>query len=285
MVINVNKPESMTSRDVVNIICKHLMTKKVGHTGTLDPIATGVLVICTNDDTKLVEILTANNKEYEAVIKLGIQTDTGDITGNVIQKCDFNVTHDTILSVLNSFVKTYNQTVPKYSAVKINGKKLYEYARCNQKIELPAREVTIHSIELLEYIGDTIKFKVSVSKGTYIRSLIEDICTELQTVGTMQSLIRTKQGNFSLEDSNTLEDIANNNYNAIPTSEVLSDFEVMEIPEEHLFHIRNGAVVPKFFHQDKIVLMHDNEIIAIYQEYAKDKTMAKPYKMLKKNNT
>ena len=159
MIINVCKEKNMTSRDVVNIISKHLHTKKVGHTGTLDPLATGVLIVCTNHDTKLVDILTSKSKEYIATMRLGIQTDTGDITGKTIKKVSYKVTKDQIIKVLSSFLGSSTQTVPIYSAVKINGKKLYEYARNGEEVTLPTREINISNIELLDFHDDLIRFK------------------------------------------------------------------------------------------------------------------------------
>ena len=175
----VNKPSDITSRDVVNKLCKIFNTKKIGHTGTLDPIASGVLVCVCGKYTKLVNDLTSLEKEYVATIKLGIKTDTLDTEGNIIEERDVNITKQDIEKVFNNFSKSYNQTVPKYSAVKINGKKLYEYARNNIDIKLPVRKVEIYSLELLDFDGTSITFKTKVSKGTYIRSLIEDICNDL----------------------------------------------------------------------------------------------------------
>ena len=240
MIINVCKEKNMTSRDVVNIISKHLHTKKVGHTGTLDPLATGVLIVCTNHDTKLVDILTSKNKEYIATMRLGIQTDTGDITGNIIKKASYKVTKDQIIKVLNSFLGSSTQTVPIYSAVKINGKKLYEYARNGEEVTLPTREINISSIELLDYHDDLIKFKVTVSKGTYIRSLIEDIGKTLQTVATMEDLVRTKQGNYKIEDSYTLEDIKKQS--PYPVGELNVAYAKYFVGNSYLYPINNQEV-------------------------------------------
>jgi len=211
-ILLVNKPKDYTSRDVVNKLTKIFNTKKIGHTGTLDPIAEGVLVITIGKCTKLCDLLTSSYKEYIATIKLGIKTDTLDITGNILEQKDFKITEDQVKEVLNSFKGKSIQEVPIYSAIKVNGKKLYEYAREGKSIELPKREIDIKSIELLEYKNDEITFKTTVSKGTYIRSLINDICIKLNTVGTMSNLVRTKQGKFNIEDSYTLEQIENNNY-------------------------------------------------------------------------
>ena len=148
----VNKEKNLTSRDIVNNLTKIFNTKKIGHTGTLDPIATGVLVCLFGKYTKLVDLLTSLDKEYIAEIKLGIKTDTGDITGSIIENKSFNITKDNIIKVFEKFPQKYEQTVPKYSAVKINGKKLYEYARKGQEVKLEPRQIKIYDIELLNKI-------------------------------------------------------------------------------------------------------------------------------------
>lgn len=280
MIINVCKEKNMTSRDVVNIISKHLHTKKVGHTGTLDPLATGVLIVCTNHDTKLVDILTSKNKEYIATMRLGIQTDTGDITGNIIKKSTYKVTKDQIIKVLNSFLGSSTQTVPIYSAVKINGKKLYEYARNGEEVTLPTREINISSIELLDYHDDLIKFKVTVSKGTYIRSLIEDIGKTLQTVATMEDLVRTKQGHYKIEDSYTLEDIKNDNYKPIPLNIVLKDYHTYNLNATEYFKVKNGSKMLLNIDDKIVTLLYNNKPIALYR---KENDIYRVYKMLEIN--
>lgn len=278
-IIIVNKSKGRTSRDIVNDLVHIFNTKKIGHTGTLDPIATGVLVVCIGNCTKLVDILTSNDKEYIATIKLGIKTDTGDITGNIISKKDYNVNRSQVEDTLHSFLGTSLQTVPIYSAIKVNGKKLYQYARENIKITLPKRKITISSIKLIEMTNDEIKFQVVVSKGTYIRSLIEDICSRLNTVGTMSSLVRTKQGIFKLDEAVTIEDIRNDNYKIISKEKVLSNYETIEVDEVLYNKIRCGALITKKFTNNYCVFKYQNRIIAIYQAYAKDPSLAKPYKM------
>ncbi len=272
MILNVYKEKDMTSRDVVNIISKHFHTKKVGHTGTLDPIAQGVLIICIDNDTKLVDIITSNYKEYIATVKLGIKTDTGDITGNVLEEKDFNFSKEELINTLNSFLGKSIQTVPIYSAVKINGKKLYEYARNNEIIELPKREINITNIELLSLNNNEFKFKVTVSKGTYIRSLIEDICYKLNTVGTMSDLIRSKQGLFNIEDSNKIEDILNNEYQTITYNELFKDYEKLELNDEDYFKVKNGQKMNINFTNQEVIYTYQNKYIAIYE---KDKDIAR----------
>ena len=272
----VNKEKNLTSRDVVNELTKIFNTKKIGHTGTLDPIATGVLVCLFGKYTKLVDLLTSLDKEYIAEIKLGIKTDTGDITGNIIENKSFNITKDNIIKVFEEFPKKYEQIVPKYSAVKINGKKLYEYARNNIEIELPKREVSIFSLELIRFDKDIIKFKAHVSKGTYIRSLIEDICEKLGTVGTMNNLIRTKQGNFDIKDSFTLDDINNGNFKFQNIHEFLK-YPSIEINDELIKIIKNGGRIRNIHNiQDKVIFTYQGEDIAIYE--TNNETL-KPYIM------
>ena len=278
-ILIVNKEQNMTSRDVVNILTKLFNTKKIGHTGTLDPIAEGVLVICIGNTTKLCEVLTSHYKEYIATIKLGIKTDTLDITGNILEEKEFSISELQVKEVLNTFLGKSIQEVPIYSAVKVNGKKLYEYARNNQEVELPKREIDVTNIELLSFNNNEIKFKTTVSKGTYIRSLINDICLKLGTVGTMSSLVRTKQGEFSIEESFTLNDIKNDNYNLLTLEEVLTNIETINISKEIYEKVINGAIINKIFNEKIACLKYQDKIIAIYQEYTKDKSKAKPYKM------
>ena len=272
----VNKEKNLTSRDIVNNLTKIFNTKKIGHTGTLDPIATGVLVCLFGKYTKLVDLLTSLDKEYIAEIKLGIKTDTGDITGSIIENKSFNITNDNIIKVFEKFPQKYEQTVPKYSAVKINGKKLYEYARNNIEIELPKREVSIFSLELIDFKKDIIKFKTHVSKGTYIRSLIEDICEKLGTIGTMNNLIRTKQGGFDIKDSFTLEDIKNGNFKFQNIHEFLK-YPSIEINDELIKIIKNGGRIKNIYNvQDKVIFTYQGEDIAIYE--TNNETL-KPYIM------
>lgn len=283
-ILLVNKEKNYTSRDIVNIVSKKLKTRKVGHTGTLDPLATGVLVLCIGNATKLVEILTSTEKEYEAEIILGIKTDTLDITGNILKEENTFKTKEEIESVLQKMTKKYEQTVPIYSAVKINGKKLYEYARNNEEIELPKRMVEIKKLELIndiKYIeGKTIfKIRTLVSKGTYIRSLIEDIASNLNTIGTMKNLNRTKQGIFNLKECYTLDEIENDKYKLIEIDEVLKDFYTIIVDLDLEKKIKNGCILNNIYNKDYIAFKKDNKVIAIYTIYDKDKTKIKPYKM------
>lgn len=261
----INKPVGYTSRDIVNIISKKLKTKKVGHTGTLDPLASGVLVITIGRYTKLGEMLTSLDKEYISEIKLGIKTDTLDITGNILEKKDFNVTKEDIEIVFKKFIGKYKMEVPIYSAIKINGKKLYEYARNNEEVELPIKTVKIKELELIDYQEGIIKFCTKVEKGTYIRSLIRDICKELNTIGTMKSLIRTKQGNFLLENAIELED----NYNLLKITDVLN-IKAYNLNDAEYQKVINGNSLVLNSNEEQLLLVYNNEEIAIYNK--RDKT-------------
>ena len=278
-ILIVNKEQNMTSRDVVNKLVKIFNTKKIGHTGTLDPLAEGVLVVCIGNTTKLCELLTSKYKEYIATIKVGIKTDTGDITGHIIEQKECSTDEDKVKEVMTSFLGKSIQEVPIYSAVKVNGKKLYQYARNNEKVELPKRQIDISKIDLISVTQNEITFKVLVSKGTYIRSLINDICQKLNILGTMSKLIRTKQGSYSIENSYKLEDIAKGNYKLLTKEDVLSDLEIIDINQNLYEKIKNGSIIDKNFKDDLACFRYQNKIIAIYKTYSKDITKAKPYKM------
>ena len=278
-IIIIDKPKNITSRDVVNHVCKRLNTKKIGHTGTLDPIATGVLVLCVGKATKLVELLTCEDKEYVATVKLGILTDTLDTEGKVIEEKKVFLDKEELTKVLNSFIGEYDQEVPIYSAVKINGKKLYEYARKNKKVELPKRKVAIKSIKLLESNDDSYKFKVVVSKGTYIRSLIKDINDRLNIIGVMSDLRRTRQGKFCLGESYTLNDIDNNKYKTLSINDVLKNEKCVIINDTLYKLIKNGGIIDNKYDDEYVTFVYNDNVVAIYKVYSKDNSKMKPYKM------
>lgn len=278
-IILINKPKGFTSRDVVNKLGGILHTKKLGHTGTLDPIATGVLVVCIGNATKLCEVLTSEYKEYVGTIQLGVRTDTLDVTGNVVEKKDYDVNEDMIREVLHGFLGKSIQTTPIYSAVKVNGKKLYEYAREGKTVELPKREIDIQDIEFISYEKDKIVFRAVVSKGTYIRALIDDICVQLGTVGTMRDLVRTKQGKFAINESYSLEEVESGNYKILSIEEVLSDIETLYIDEKCYEKVKNGSIIKRVFNGNMAVFKYQNKVVAIYKVYDKDERLAKPFKM------
>lgn len=264
-VIAINKKQGMTSFDVVNDISHLFGIKKVGHTGTLDPLAEGVLMVAIGKATKIVELLTAEDKEYIAEAKLGIKTDTYDITGGVIAKKEIPKNLK-LKETLESYKKTYMQEVPIYSAIKVAGKKLYEYARNKKEVVLPKKEVTIKEIELLEKTAETFKFRTLVSKGTYIRSLINDIGNSLNTYATMTELIRTKQGKIKLEDTYSIDDIKNNNYKISKIEDVLN-YPIVSVNKELEFKISNGQKISNDWNITTRVIFKNksNELLGIYE--------------------
>lgn len=283
-VIAINKEKGYTSRDIVNIVGKVYHTKKVGHTGTLDPMATGVLVVCVGKATKLVSLLTATEKEYVADVLLGVETDSLDTDGNVLREENVDCDQTRIDQVLKSMKKTYLQEVPKYSAVKVKGKKLYEYARSNQEVKLPKKEVTIYDLERISdvfYENGKIRFQIrcKVSKGTYIRSLIRDVAHELGMIGVMSGLCRTKQGEFELKDCVSLEQLKEQ-----PTiqsiAHVLSIYpqKVVDGKEEEM--ILNGRKLSNRYNEKTIVFLNkDHRVLGIYQ-FDEEEQMMVPWKMI-----
>lgn len=263
-IVLINKEKNRTSRDIVNDLVHIFHTKKVGHTGTLDPIASGVLVCTIGKYTKLNEALTNTFKEYIATMQLGVKTDTLDITGNILNEENVNFNEDKIIEALNHFKGKYNQEVPAYSAVKVNGKKLYEYARNNIEVTLPVKEVEIKEIEVLSIENNIVKFKCLVSKGTYIRSLIRDIGEYLNTYAIMLDLIRTKQGKFNIEESVTIDDIRNNNYTLLSIKDVL-DVEIIEVDENLYKKVINGVKIDDNYDKEYLLFIKDDEELCLYK--------------------
>ena len=263
--IAVNKKKGMTSFAVVNEISHLFGIKRVGHTGTLDPLAEGVLIVAIGKATKVVELVTSKNKEYIADILLGIRTDTRDITGKVIDKSE-DIDISNLDEVINSFKKTYMQEVPIYSAVKVNGKKLYEYARNNENVELPKKEVTIESLEILDRKDNEFRIKTTVSKGTYIRSLIDDIGEELGCHATMKTLTRTSQASINIEEASTLEEIEEGNYKLLSIEYVL-DYPIQVVDKILEKKISNGQRVDNNYNViDKIIFKNKKDkLLGIYE--------------------
>lgn len=283
-ILIINKPEGITSRDVVNQVCKKLHTRRVGHTGTLDPLATGVLVLGVNEGCKIIELLTSIDKEYIAEVVVGISTDTLDVTGKIEETYNIeNIKEEEIKKALKNFEGEYNQEVPKYSAVKINGKRLYQYARDNEAVELPKRKVNIKNIELIDINNNqeypTFTFKVLVSKGTYIRSLIRDIGEFLGYPCTMKNLIRTKQGDFKIDEAINLDNI-DEKTTLKSIEESLPEYERLVVDEETTKRVKNGCILDIKIKNKYILIFSDkNEFLAIYQIYHKDENKIKPYRV------
>lgn len=262
-VIIVNKPAGMTSHDVVNRIRKIFKTKKVGHCGTLDPDATGVLVVAVNKATKLLQFLTADNKEYIATLSLGTATDTYDASGQVTATKEYvPISDKKILACLNSFVGEQEQIPPMHSAIKVKGKKLYEYARNNETVEIPKRVITIDYIELISIVDNLVKFKVGCSKGTYIRSLCFDIAKKIDYPGHMYSLIRSKSGNFSLSDSYSLEEIENGEFEMLSMEEALSNYPKLVVDDENIIY--HGKKIKSKINHQVAIYNQNNKVLAIY---------------------
>ena len=261
-VIVVNKPKGITSRDVVNKLVKVFGTKSIGHIGTLDPMATGVLVCLIGKYTKLGSIMVNHDKEYVAIFKLNVLTDTLDIEGKVLDTDDKKISLEDMQGAIEHFNGlTYMQEVPIYSAVKVNGKKLYDYARSNEDVILPKKEVTIYKLELVSF-EDEVKIKCKVSKGTYIRALIRDICAYLGTYGVMTDLVRTKLGDYDISDAYSLDDISNGKYKLYRLEDIF-DLDVRYINDDNHKQIYNGNIV-KDKNSNYILYKEGDKAVAFY---------------------
>lgn len=272
-ILVVKKEKNYTSHDIVAIV-KKITKTKVGHTGTLDPMATGVLPLLLGEGTKLSKYLIEHDKIYIATIKLGQKTDTQDAEGKIIEEKEVNsalLNEENIKLILNTLKGRQVQTPPIYSAIKVNGKKLYEYARKKQEVEIPKREIEIYGMELIgiNESEKTIKFKVHCSKGTYIRSLCETIAEKLETVGYMKELDRIKVGSFSKAEAVTLEKIKENAgnkefwaKNMITIEEFFKDKPKIILPEYKLKLFLNGVNLSKKA-QDGIYRIYNGQNIFI----------------------
>ena len=276
----INKPKGISSHQVVQDLIGKFNLKKAGHAGTLDPLATGLLIVAVNDATKIIEIFQNSDKEYIATGKFGIKTDTGDIAGNTIEQENVNIKKTALINCLANFPINYQQEIPKYSAKKVKGKPLYQYARENIGTEKFYKEVAIKNIDLIDFNNSeqTFIIRVLVSKGTFIRSLIEDIAKELKTVATMTNLKRTMQSGYILENAKNITEINENDI--ISYQEIFKDYYKQEI-DYNL--IKNGQLIAKTNSEDVVLFVNDKqEPLALYKTYPKDKTKLKPWKMLKK---
>ena len=272
-ILVINKPKGFTSHDVVNVIKKTLNEQKVGHAGTLDPNATGVLPILIGKATKISKYLIEHNKEYVATIKLGKKTDTGDSEGSIIEE-DSRLTqiiehieYDQVKNILESFIGEQKQIPPKYSAIKINGKKSYEYARKGQEVILEPRDINIFNIELISQNQDEITFKVLCSKGTYIRVLCEDIAKKIGTVGYMKELERVKINNFNIENSITIDDIKNNlndiENKLISIEEIFKDKNRIDLNNRKKELFLNGVMLTYELPSDIYRIYNNNEFVGL----------------------
>lgn len=265
-IIIVNKPKEYSSNDVVRKV-KRILKEKVGHTGTLDPNATGVLPLLVGKGTLLSKYLINHDKKYEAVIKLGIKTDTADIEGKIIEEKDIDkskLTKENISKIFESLKGEQEQIPPIYSAIKVNGKKLYEYARSGKKVDIKPRIINIYNLILsnINLKENELTFIVECSKGTYIRTLCETIAKELNTVGYMKELNRLQVGNFKIEDAITVEDIENGNISIITIEEFFKNKEKIILDDRKMQLFLNGVQLTynlpndlyKVYNQDNIFI-------------------------------
>ncbi len=245
-VMNVYKEAGYTSHDVVARLRGILKQKKIGHTGTLDPAAEGVLPVCLGQATRLCDMLADTSKTYEAVMLLGTVTDTQDTTGTVLKTCPVTVSEEEVRAAAKSFIGDYSQIPPMYSALKVNGKKLYELAREGKEVERKARPVTILELVVTKIELPRVWMRVSCSKGTYIRTLCSDIGEKLGCGGTMESLVRTRVERFSLENTMTLDEIERARDEGkladkiVSIEDMFSRYERVETIKEADSLVRNG---------------------------------------------
>ncbi len=244
-IINIYKPKGMTSHDVVNKVRRIVGTKKVGHTGTLDPDAEGVLPVCINRGTKVADMLTFSDKRYTAEFKLGITTDTLDISGSILKEHPVNATEQEITDAIKSFVGKIEQIPPMYSAIKVGGKKLCDLARKGIEVERKSRSVEIYEINVIDVKGNTFTIDVKCSKGTYIRTLGSDIGEKLGCGAVMTNLIRTQSSVFEISNSVKLENLTPENYkDYVILAEELFDCEKITVKGDVLFKVLNGNAIP-----------------------------------------
>lgn len=260
-ILLINKPAGMTSHDVVNIARKSLHTKKVGHCGTLDPDATGVLVLCIGKATKALQFLTSEQKEYIATLTLGTSTDTYDSSGVVLEEKEFQGVDD-VEKVLKSFLGKQKQLPPIYSAIKVNGKKLYEYARHNEKVDIQPRDIEILEIELLKQLDNHIQFRVLCSKGTYIRSLCVDIAKKLGYPGHMSHLLRSRSGHFDLKDCFSIDELKEGKVQFLSLEEAFKDYEHYIVDDENIVY--HGKVIRSDIDHQVVVVNRDEKVLAVY---------------------
>lgn len=292
-VIIVNKEKDFTSHDVVAKLRGILKQKKIGHTGTLDPQAEGVLPVCLGNATKLCDILTDKKKEYVATLLLGVTTDTQDMTGTVEKEAPVTADEAQVRRVVASFEGTYMQIPPMYSALKVNGKKLYELARQGKEVERQPRPVEIYELEILSMKLPEVTIRVLCSKGTYIRTLCADIGEKLGCGGVMKSLLRTRVEDFELKDAHTLsriEEIRDRGELSrivIPVDGIFSRLKKLHIRQEYAMLLENGnTCTPETVREtvdagdgERFLMYHSNGAFYGIYEYTSEENLLKPYKM------
>ncbi|MBR5341089.1 MAG: tRNA pseudouridine(55) synthase TruB [Erysipelotrichaceae bacterium] len=265
-VLYVNKPKGISSFDVCFRLRKVLGTKKIGHTGTLDPNATGVMIILFNKATKANQFLVTDKKEYICKVKLGIRTDTLDIDGNIIEESSYTVPEkETISETLKSFLGKSIQEVPLTSAVSVEGKRLYQYQREGKEVELPKREIEVSDIKLLDIFEDGFSFRSTVSSGTYIRALVRDILMKLNQIGTVSELERTAVDEVRIENCDNLEEIEKGNYKLHEIGDLLiKRYKTVEYPERN--DILNGKKLKLNSDEKTVLVTNNDEVLAVYEK-------------------
>ncbi len=269
-IIIVNKEQNFTSFDVVAVMRKIVGTKKVGHTGTLDPMATGVLPILVGRATKACDILPNSDKSYTAKFAIGQKTDTGDVWGKVIESSDKSVSEEEILEKLPNFTGEIMQVPPMYSAVSVNGKRLYEYARQGIEVEREARPITVSELSLTDFDGKTGTLKITCSKGTYIRTLIEDIAESVGAVATMTALERTNACGFDIAQAYTLDELKSMKESGeldkvvIDTEQIFSEYPVLKVSEAQAKRFANGGALELGRTKIEKDYIKDKNILRVY---------------------
>ena len=297
-IFNIYKEKGFTSHDVVAIVRRTIHMKKVGHTGTLDPDAEGVLPVCVGKATKLSDVIMDGRKSYRAMLRLGMTTTTEDASGEVLETKEVDFNEDKIREVVASFIGRLEQVPPMYSAVKVNGKKLYELAREGKEIERKSRTIEVYDIRIRQFLPpDRVEIDVDCSKGTYIRTLCSDIGKALGCGGHMAELLRTRTGAFSLENAIKLDELkALAEQEKVETvlltmEEALEDFPVVKVSEKSQKFLYNGGKIQERFLTEKPAVLTEGEIVVTYDyennlvglyEIKKEENnfYIKPYKML-----
>ena len=269
-ILNVYKPKGMTSHDVVSFARRNLHMKRIGHTGTLDPDAEGVLPILIGKATKLSDLIMASEKRYTAKVNLGIITDTEDLSGAVLEEREVNVTEEQVADAVMSFLGDTEQIPPMYSAIKVDGQKLYQLARKGIVTERKGRKITIYSLNISNFDGNTFDLDVHCSKGTYIRALCRDIGEKLGCGACMGTLVRTQSGNFTMENAHTFEEIEENVKNGtienllISIEDVLTHIKRVDVNTENAVKVKNGIRLRP--NQLGIENFEKDELFRIYEE-------------------
>ncbi|MBQ7758354.1 tRNA pseudouridine(55) synthase TruB [Anaerotignum sp.] len=297
-IFNIYKEKGFTSHDVVAIVRRTIHMKKVGHTGTLDPDAEGVLPVCVGKATKLSDVIMDGRKSYRAMLRLGVTTTTEDASGEVLETKEVDFNEDRIREVVASFIGKLEQVPPMYSAVKVNGKKLYELAREGKEIERKSRTIEVYDIRIRQFLPpDKVEIDVDCSKGTYIRTLCADIGKALGCGGHMAELLRTKTGTFSLENAIKLDEMKalaeqGKAEEALLTMEdALKDFPVVKVAEKSTKLLYNGGKIQEKYFTQKPASLKVGEIVAVYDfkdnlvglyeiKQENESFLIKPFKML-----